>query len=48
LPPGNYTLTAYHLKTHGKTSPGVSQAIQVAGDKAVTANFTVEIQPAAP
>lgn len=41
VPPGNYTLTAYHLKAH-KTSPGVSQEIKV-GDSAVTANFTVEV-----
>jgi len=42
LPAGEYTLTAYHLKTHGATS-GVSQTIKVEGDKAVTADFTVEI-----
>jgi hypothetical protein len=47
LPPGDYTLTAYHLKAHGKT-PGVSQAIKVAGNNAVTANFTVEVPPPAP
>jgi plastocyanin len=48
LPPGDYTLTAYHLKAHGKTSTGVSQAIKVVGNNAVTANFTVEVPPAAP
>jgi plastocyanin len=48
LPPGDYTLTAYHLKAHGKASTGVSQAIKVEGDKAVTANFTVEVPPPAP
>ena len=48
LPPGDYTLTAYHLKTHGKASPGVSQAIKVEGNNAVTANFTVEVPPPAP
>ena len=42
LPAGEYTLTAYHLKAHG-TSPGVSQTIKVEGDKAVTADFTVEV-----
>ena len=42
LPPGEYTLTAYHLKAHGAT-PGVSQTIKVEGDKAVTADFTVEV-----
>jgi len=47
LPPGDYTLTAYHLKAHGKT-PGVSQAIKVAGNNAVTVNFTVEVPPPAP
>jgi plastocyanin len=44
VPPGTYTLTAYHLKTH-KITPGVSQEIKVA-DSPVTANFTVEIKPA--
>jgi len=47
LPPGDYTLTAYHVKTHGHASPGVSQAITVAGDTPVTANFTVEVPPPA-
>jgi plastocyanin len=42
LPPGDYTLTAYHVKAHG-TSPGVKQEIKVTGDAAVTANFTVEV-----
>ncbi len=42
LPPGEYTLTAYHLRAHG-TKPGVSQTIKVEGDKAVTADFTVEV-----
>ncbi len=41
VPPGNYTLTAYHLKTH-KTNPGVTQDIKVE-DSPLTANFTVEI-----
>jgi hypothetical protein len=44
VPAGKYTLTAYHLKAHGK-KPGVGQDITVA-DSAVTANFTVEV-PAA-
>jgi plastocyanin len=39
VPPGKYTLTAYHLKTDG-SKPGVSQDITV-GDGPVTANFTV-------
>jgi hypothetical protein len=41
VPPGTYTLTAYHLKTHG-ANPGVTQDITVAGSP-VTANFTVEL-----
>lgn len=45
VPAGNYTLTAYHLKTHGPT-PGLSQEIKVA-DSPVTANFTVDLAAAA-
>lgn len=41
VPPGTYTLTAYHLKTHGHKSKGVSQDITVAAAP-VTADFTVE------
>lgn len=41
VPPGNYTLTAYHLKTHGAASKGVSKDIKVEGAP-VTADFTVE------
>ena len=41
VPAGKYTLTAYHLKAHGK-KPGVNQDITVA-DSPVTANFTVEV-----
>lgn len=41
VPPGKYTLTAYHLKAHG-SSPGETQEITVA-DSPVTANFTVEV-----
>jgi plastocyanin len=48
LPPGEYTLTAYHLKTHGKTSTGVSKTIKVEANNAVTADFTVEVPPATP
>jgi plastocyanin len=40
VPAGTYTLTAYHLKTHGGT-PGVSQQITVAAG-AVTADFAVD------
>jgi len=40
VPAGTYTLTAYHLKTHG-ASPGVTQDVTV-GSAAVTADFTVE------
>ncbi|MGD1083178.1 MAG: carboxypeptidase regulatory-like domain-containing protein [Verrucomicrobiota bacterium] len=42
LPPGDYTLTAYHVKAHGG-APGTSQAIKVVGDSPVVANFTVEV-----
>ena len=48
LPPGDYTLTAYHLKAHGKTSTGVSKTIKVEGNNAVAADFTVEVPAAAP
>jgi hypothetical protein len=41
VPPGTYTLTAYHLKAHG-ANPGETQEITVAGSP-VTANFTVEV-----
>jgi hypothetical protein len=47
LPPGDYTLTAYHVKAHGRASPGVSQVIKMTGDTPVTANFTVEVPPPA-
>jgi plastocyanin len=40
VPPGKYTLTAYHLKTHG-ASPGVSQEVTV-GDGPATADFTID------
>jgi plastocyanin len=42
LPPGDYTLTAFHVKAHAGT-PGISQTIKVAGDAPVVANFTVEV-----
>jgi hypothetical protein len=42
VPPGDYTLTAYHLKTH-QGSPGVSQDIKV-GDAPLTQNFTVQLK----
>jgi len=41
VPPGNYTLTAYHLKTHG-AGKGVPQEVKVEGGGA-KANFTVEL-----
>ena len=31
LPPGEYTLTAYHVKAHGKTSPRCFSANQSRG-----------------
>jgi plastocyanin len=40
VPAGQYTLTAYHRKTHGSL-PGVSQQITMAAG-AVTADFTVD------
>ena len=40
VPPGDYTLTAYHLKTHG-SAPGVTQQITVAAGP-TTADFTVD------
>jgi hypothetical protein len=43
VPPGDYTLTAYHLKAHG-AKPGVSQDIKV-GDSPLTVNFTVDVKP---
>jgi plastocyanin len=42
LPPGEYTLTAYHIKTHG-TNLGVSQTIKVEGNIPVVQNFSVEV-----
>ncbi|MGZ4962547.1 MAG: carboxypeptidase regulatory-like domain-containing protein [Limisphaerales bacterium] len=41
VPPGDYTLTAYHLKAHG-TKPGETKTIKVEGAP-VTADFTVEV-----
>lgn len=41
VPPGAYTLTAYHLKAHG-AKPGETQEITVAGGS-VAANFTVQV-----
>jgi hypothetical protein len=41
VPPGNYTLTAYHLKTHG-ANKGLTKDIKVEGAP-VTADFTVEL-----
>ncbi len=42
LPPGEYTLTAYHQKSHG-TGPGLSQNIKIEGDKPLAADFVVEL-----
>jgi hypothetical protein len=41
VPAGNYTLTAYHLKTHGATK-GLTKDIKVEGAP-VTADFKVEL-----
>jgi hypothetical protein len=46
LPPGKYTLEAYHLKTH-LTKPGLTQEITVGEGEKKTVNFTVEL-PATP
>ena len=42
LPPGNYTLTAYHPRAHRLTK-GISQEIKVTGAGSVVADFTVEV-----
>jgi hypothetical protein len=44
VPPGKYTVTAYHLKAHG-AKPGETQEVTVA-DSPATVNFSVEV-PAA-
>jgi hypothetical protein len=41
LPDGKYTVVAYHLKTHGKASPGLTKETEVKGD--TKQDFTVEI-----
>lgn len=41
LPPGKYTLEAYHPKTHG-ANPGVTKEITVSGD--TKADFTIELK----
>lgn len=41
VPPGKYTLVAFHRKTHVTDDKALTQDVEV-GDKAVTANFTVE------
>ncbi len=41
VPPGKYTVTAYHLKAHG-AKPGETAEVTVA-DGPATANFTVEV-----
>jgi plastocyanin len=43
LPAGEYTVTAYHLKTHGANA-GVTQTVKVEGD--AKADFTVEVAAA--
>jgi plastocyanin len=40
LPDGKYTIVAYHLKTHGKASLGVTKEIEVKGD--AKQDFTVD------
>lgn len=41
VPPGEYTLTAYHQKTHG-TTPGLSQTVKIEGTTPVKVDFVVE------
>ena len=47
VPPGTYTLTAYHQKMHG-TSPGLSQSITVDSNSPAIANFVMEAGVAPP
>jgi plastocyanin len=42
LPPGEYTLTAFHQKANAP-GPGISQSIKVEADKPVSANFTIDV-----
>jgi hypothetical protein len=41
VPPGKYTVEAYHVKTHG-TNPGVAKEVEVTGD--TKADFTIELK----
>lgn len=45
VPAGKYTVAAFHRKSHGTEDKAVVQEVTVA-DKAVTANFTVEVAAA--
>lgn len=42
LPPGNYTLTAYHQKTHG-TGLGLLQNIKIEGNQPLGVDFVIEL-----
>jgi hypothetical protein len=41
LPDGKYTIVAYHIKTHGAASEGITKPIEVKGD--TKQDFTVEL-----
>jgi hypothetical protein len=42
VPPGDYLLEAYHLKTHG-VNPGLTQQVSVRTGEAAVADFTLEL-----
>jgi len=42
VPPGDYVLEAYHLKTHG-VNPGLTQQVSVRTGEAAVADFTLEL-----
>jgi hypothetical protein len=42
VPPGEYVLEAYHLKTHG-ANPGFLQEVSVKRGEAAVADFTIEL-----
>ena len=44
VPPGDYVLEAYHVKTHGHHDGETQQIATVAGET-TTANFTIELTP---
>jgi hypothetical protein len=42
VPPGDYVLEAYHLKTHG-ANPGMAEQVSVRTGEAAVADFTLEL-----